>query len=86
MKQFTYIIQDPVGLHARPAGLLVKEAARFAADISIECRGKTVGAKKLFGVMGLGVKGGDTVTIATSGDDEEAAVQALAEFLNAGGY
>ena len=56
MKEFTYVITDPEGIHARPAGLLVKAAAGFKSDIKIEKDGKAANAKTIFGVMGLGVK------------------------------
>ena len=56
MKEFTYTITDEQGIHARPAGLLVKEAAGFASAITIEKDGKKVDAKRILGVMGLGAK------------------------------
>ena len=55
MKEFNYHVTDPVGIHARPAGLLVKEAAKFKSNISLTKEGKTVDAKKIMAVMALGV-------------------------------
>ena len=49
MKEFTYTITDEQGIHARPAGLLVKEAAGFASAITIEKDGKKVDAKRILG-------------------------------------
>ena len=82
MKQFTYVIQDPLGIHARPAGQLAKTAATFAdCDIKVSANGQTADAKRIMGVMGLGVKGGDTVKLTIEGEDEEAAAAAMQAFL-----
>ena len=54
MKTFNYVIKDELGIHARPAGLLVKEAAKFQSAVKIAKDGKEVDAKRIFGVMGLG--------------------------------
>jgi phosphocarrier protein len=64
-----------VGIHARPAGLLVKKASEFKSEILLECNGKEADAKKIFSVMGLGAKCGDSVTVKASGQDEDAAVK-----------
>ena len=81
MKQFNYTITDPEGIHARPAGEFVKAAKGFASDVNITKDGKTVSAKKIFGVMGLGVKQGQEITVSVSGTDEDAAAAALEDFL-----
>ena len=73
MKEFTYTITDSDGIHARPAGLLVKEAAKFKSQITISSNGKEADAKRIFAVMGLGIKQGDAVTIRIDGDDEDSA-------------
>ncbi len=73
MKTFDYTITDPEGIHARPAGILVKEAGKFASKITMAKDGKEVDAKRIFGIMGLGVKKGNTVTVKVEGEDEEAA-------------
>ncbi|NLL79005.1 MAG: HPr family phosphocarrier protein [Clostridiales bacterium] len=80
MKNFKYVVQDEVGLHARPAGLLVKEAGKAASAVTIECKGKTADAKRLLAVMGLGVKKGDEITITVDGADEAAVAASLEEF------
>ena len=72
MQTFQYVIKDPDGLHARPAGLLVKCAQGFASSVSISGNGKTVDAKRLFAVMGLGVKQNDEITCMIEGPDETA--------------
>lgn len=81
MKTFLYEIKDEAGIHARPAGLLVKEAAKFPCEVTIEKDGKEVDAKRIFGLMGLGVKCGQTITLKTAGDQEEEAIAALSKFL-----
>lgn len=82
MKEFNYTITDPQGIHARPAGILVKEAAKFSSDINIvKDDGKSGSAKKIFAVMGLGIKQGMTVTVKCDGADEDAAAAALEEFF-----
>ena len=82
MKSFTFKIRDEVGIHARPAGLLVNLAKSVGSKVTIEKDGKIADACKLFAVMGLGVKCGDTVKISVEGGDEEAALQRLSEFFS----
>lgn len=81
MKTFTYIIKDEVGIHARPAGVLAKTAKMFESEITITKDEKTVSATKLMAVMGMGVKHGDTVTIAVSGTDEDSAFDSVKKFF-----
>lgn len=81
MKTFNYIITDEVGIHARPAGMLVKEAKKYASTVSIVKGEKKADAKKLMVLMGLGVKCGEEVTVEVDGVDEEAAAAALETFF-----
>lgn len=81
MKEFTYVIRDSVGIHARPAGLLVKKASEFESEISLEAKEKTADAKKIFSVMGLGVKNGDNIKVILEGKDEEKASLELQKFF-----
>ena len=81
MKSFDYVITDVVGIHARPAGLLVKEAKSYDSVIRITKDGKSAEAKKLMALMGLGVKKGDTVTVSVEGGDEEAVAAKMEEFF-----
>lgn len=81
MKEFTYTITDTEGIHARPAGELVKLAKEYESSVSILKGEKKADAKKLFGLMGLGVKQGMEITVQTEGPDEEAASAALEAFL-----
>lgn len=82
MKSFSYTVQDPVGIHARPAGLLVKAAKEFAdTEITIAKDGKAVKATQLMKLMGLGIKQGDVVTVAADGPSEDAAIAAMQAFF-----
>lgn len=81
MVQLTYTIKDEQGIHARPAGQLVKEAASFTSKVTIAKDGKEMDAKRIFGVMGLGVKCGDEIVIKADGEDEDAAIEAIRNFL-----
>lgn len=81
MKSFDYTITDEVGIHARPAGLLVKEVKKYDTVIKVTKDGKSVEAKKLMALMGLGVKKGDTVTVSVEGNDEEAVAAKMEEFF-----
>lgn len=83
MKTFNYVIQDEVGIHARPAGLLVKEAKKYESKIILTKDGKSAEATKLMAVMGLGVKCGQTVEVSVEGADEEIACEALKAFFKA---
>lgn len=81
MKTFDYTITDEVGIHARPAGMLVKEAKKYTSDIFI-CKGeKKADAKKLMMLMTLGVKCNENVTVEISGDDEKKAASELELFF-----
>ncbi len=73
MKSFTYVITDKEGIHARPAGLVVAEAKKYASAISIENKGKKADLKRIFGVMSLCVKCGEEIVVTAEGADEEAA-------------
>ena len=69
MKSFVYVITDKEGIHARPAGVVVAEAKKYASVISIENKGKKADIKRIFGVMGLCVKCGEEVKITAEGAD-----------------
>ena len=83
MKEFTYVITDAIGIHARPAGMLVKEAKNFSSTITLEANGKSADATKVMAVMSLGVKSGAEVVIKAEGDDEDAAIAKMEEFMKA---
>ena len=82
MKSFTYTITDPVGIPARPAGLLVKAAKAFAGtEITVSKGDKTAKSTQLMKLMSLGVKGGDQVVVAAEGPAEEEAIAAMEQFF-----
>lgn len=83
MKEFTYIITDPNGMHARPAGALVKATGAFASKVTIEKGGKSADAKRIMGVMTLGIKNGEEVKVTIEGEDEEAAAAEIEAFMKA---
>ncbi len=82
MQQFTYTIKDRDGIHARPAGALIKEAKSFKSKITIDAHGKTADLKGgIFALMGLGIRCGWEVTITIEGEDEEVAAAKLQELF-----
>lgn len=81
MKTINYIITDPEGIHARPAGMLVKISQNFTSLIKIEAMGKVIDCKKILGVMSLGAKKGTDIIITAEGDDEDIAIEEIEEFL-----
>ena len=81
MKNFSYVITDEIGIHARPAGLLVKEAKKYASKVVIKANGKSAEATRLMAVMGMGVKCGQTVEVEFTGDDEDTAFEGMKAFF-----
>ena len=77
MKEFVYVITDKEGIHARPAGLVVAEAKKYASNVTISNKGKSADLKRIFGVMSLCVKCGEEVAIKVEGADEDAAAVAI---------
>lgn len=81
MKNFEYVIKDEVGIHARPAGVLVKEAKKYESKIVLKANGKSAEATRLMAVMSLGVKCGQTVEVEVTGADEETAYGEIKGFF-----
>lgn len=81
MKEFFYTVTDPVGLHARPAGMLAKQAKRYESEIRLSLGDKDADAKRLLALMGLGVKCGCEVRVTVSGVDEERAAAELEQYF-----
>ena len=77
MKEFSYVIKDKEGIHARPAGFVVAEAKKYASNITVSNKGKTADLKRIFGVMSLCVKCGEEVVVKCEGADEDNAAIAL---------
>ena len=81
MRTFEYVIRDELGIHARPAGTLVKEAKKYQSRITIQKGDKEVEASKLMALMGMGVKCGDRIVVKAEGADEDAAIEQMELFL-----
>ena len=77
MVEFEFTVKDPVGLHARPAGRIVKEAAKFKSRIVLEANGKSVEATRLLALMGLRIKQGASVKVSVEGEDETVCAEAF---------
>lgn len=81
MKTFDYIVTDEMGIHARPASYIVKEAKKYASKIVLEYDGKSVEAVRLMAIMELEVKQGHKVTVVADGLDEELAITAMEKLM-----
>lgn len=81
MKKFKYTIKDQYGIHAKPASILVHKAQELESDITITRGERTANAKKVYTLMSLAVKCGDTILVTVEGETEEADAEALRELL-----
>lgn len=81
MKEFTYTVTDPVGMHARPAGQLAKEAAKYQSVVTVVKGEKKADTRRLMALMGLGIKQGDAITVRVEGADEDTAAAAVRQYL-----
>lgn len=83
MKSFNYVIKEELGLHARPAGILAKQARGYESKVTITKAGKSAEATRLMAVMALAVKQGEEVTVDVEGADEDTAVEEIKAFFEA---
>jgi phosphocarrier protein len=83
MKSFEYTVTEPVGIHARPAGMLSREAKKYKSTICVIKDGKSANVLRLMALMSLGVKCGETVTVTIEGEDEETVAPLVEEFFKA---
>ena len=81
MKEISYVINDAIGIHARPAGLLVKATSKYNCNIRIKKGTIDNDAKSIIGVMSLGVKKGEEITLSFDGTDEAEASETIRTFL-----
>ena len=81
MKEFTYTITDPIGIHARPAGMLSKLCKGFESAVMIRKGDKEVDVKRLVALIGIAAKQGDAVTVTIEGHDEDAALSAIEAYF-----
>ncbi len=78
MRQFVYTVGDPLGIHARPAGLIVRAAKAFPdTEVVIEKEGNAVRATQLMKLMGMGIRQGDRMTVTAEGPEENEAIAAM---------
>ena len=82
MKNFEFTVKDELGIHARPAGMLTKEAKKYKSTILLKKGDKEVNVLKLMALMGLGVKCGETVTVTIDGEDEATCAAEIEKFFN----
>lgn len=83
MKKFVYVITDPVGIHARPAGLLAKAAKGLDSTITVTKAdgNKSAAATKLMALMGMGIKTGETIIVTVEGGSEDANAATMEQFF-----
>lgn len=81
MITFTFTVKDEMGLHARPAGLLVKEAAKCTSKVTVKKGEKSGDAKRIFNLMGLSIKNGEEVEVMVEGEKEQEEAAALEAFI-----
>lgn len=81
MKEFTYTIQDRLGIHARPAGILSKIAQNTDSLCMLSHNDRTVNLKKVFALMSMGIKCGDKIIVTVEGADEEEILEKIRRVL-----
>lgn len=75
-------IQIPNGLEARPVAMLVQVASQYQSEIHIESKNRSVNAKSIMGMMTLGLDSGEEITLSANGEDEEAAMNSIEQYLS----
>ena len=78
------VVQNQVGLHARPATFFIQKANEYKSSVWVEKEERRVNAKSLLGVLSLGIVGGTSIRIIADGSDEEAAVNGLVALVESG--
>lgn len=81
MVTFEYRVKDPHGMHARPAGLLAREAQKYVSEITVAKGDKSADMKSVFELMSLVVKNGDIINVKINGNDEKTAAERLNTYL-----
>ena len=81
MVQQKVTVANPTGFHARPAALLVAQAAKFKARVAILAGGKTINAKSLLNVLGGGIRTGAQIVVMAEGEDEREALAAVCRVI-----
>ena len=86
MLEARMLLTNEVGLHARPAAMLVKCAAKFKSQVMVMGRDKSVNAKSIIAVLSLGVGRGDEIIITAEGPDEAACITEIKGLVENGFY
>jgi len=81
MIKFEYIITDELGIHARPAGLLIREVKKYKSLVTFSHGKQEAAGNKVFGILKLGIKQDDTLEVTVEGTDEEEAAAAIKKTL-----
>ena len=80
MRSFTHTVLDPLGLHARPAGLLAKKIQQYPCKVTVSAGDKTADGRRVLALMKMGVKSGQELLFSLEGEGEEQAAEELAVF------
>ena len=81
METFEYVLKDKAGIHARPAGVVVKTAKEFESKIPMDNKGKKINCKGIFAVMSRAAKSGEKVVITIDGPDEKEAAEKMRKVM-----
>lgn len=81
MVECSFVLKDPMGLHARPAAKLMMGMLKVQSTVELWCRGERADGKDVMSVMALNTTAGDEVTVRIEGPDEEAAMRAAKSLL-----
>lgn len=81
MYEKTMVVNNPTGLHARPASMLVRLASKFKSAMTIRYNDKIINARSVLSVMGAGISSGSQIIIMAEGEDEQAAVDAVCDLI-----
>lgn len=77
MVEFSHVIRDAQGLHARPVAMVCAAVRKWKSEVAVSCLGATTSACDLMGLMGLCARKGDELRVSVTGPDEEACAEAL---------
>lgn len=81
MEKVTLKLNNPEGLHARPAAIFVQVASRFSSELELEAHGVTVNGKSIIGIMSLGAFHGEEISLTATGQDEKLMIKALQQLI-----
>jgi phosphocarrier protein len=81
MVTFSYVVTDELGIHARPAGILIREAQKYKSAVTFSHGEKKAEGNRVFAIMKLGIKYGNTLGVTVEGADEEEAAGAIKQVL-----